>query len=116
MSKKLNEETIFNELKQGSSFFRSPEPISPQTSQVVETNNQINKNRTEYPSVLPDDRTVVRKSIRRTVRHPFEIYEDQLDDLRRLKAMLVLDGAPSVSMSEMVREALDNFIKKEKSS
>lgn len=116
MSKKLNEETIFNELKQGSSFFRSSETTSPQTSQSVEVGNQTNNNRTEYPSVLPDERTSVRKAIRRTVRHPFEIYEDQLDDLRRLKAMLVLDGAPSVSMSEMVREALDNFIKKEKSS
>lgn len=116
MSKKLNEETIFNELKQGSSFFRSPEHVSPPSSQIIEKQNQTNNIRTEHPSVLPDERTSVRKTVRRTVRHPFEIYEDQLDELRRLKAMLVLDGFPSVSMSEMVREALDSFIEKKKSS
>src|SRR5688500_9569207 len=42
-------------------------------------------------------------------RHPFEIYQDQLDELRRLADLDKRRGGTG-SMSEMVRGVLDRFI------
>ncbi len=42
-------------------------------------------------------------------RHPFDIYEDQLDELKQLALEERMQGGPG-SMSAMVREAIDTFI------
>ena len=52
------------------------------------------------------------KKKREIKRHAFEIYRDQLESLKRLKHEAMLTGQ-LVSMSEMVRKALDQFIQNE---
>jgi len=49
------------------------------------------------------------KRIRR--RHPFDIYEDQLECLKELKTRAMRRGEEA-SMSRMVREALDAYLDK----
>jgi hypothetical protein len=44
-------------------------------------------------------------------RHPFDIYADQLDSLKELKTRAMRQGEEA-SMSRMVREALDDYLKK----
>jgi hypothetical protein len=46
-------------------------------------------------------------------RHPFDIYEDQLDELRKLSMEDRMQGGYG-SMSAMVREALDAYIAKKR--
>lgn len=48
-------------------------------------------------------------------RHPFDIYEDQLDSLKKLSYEEKISGGLG-SMSAMVREAIDDFLKKRASS
>lgn len=49
------------------------------------------------------------KRVRR--RHPFDIYEDQLERLKELKTRAMRRGEEA-SMSRMVREALDAYLDK----
>lgn len=72
----------------------------------VDPQNRADSKRT---TVRPNDRTVERERI--TKRHAFEIYRDQYEALKKLKATAMLDGN-NTSMSEMVREAIDTFLKK----
>jgi hypothetical protein len=46
-------------------------------------------------------------------RHPFDIYEDQLEELRQLSLEDRMQGGFG-SMSAMVREALDDYIAKKR--
>jgi len=46
-------------------------------------------------------------------RHPFDIYEDQLEELRKLSMEDRMQGGMG-SMSAMVREAIDTFIAKKR--
>ena len=85
-------------------------PIKPKPSpapnegeeKTARTNDHIVRT-----TVRPNDRTVERN--RSTKRHAFEIYRDQLERLKTLKAMAMLDGS-NTSMSEMVREAIDSYL------
>ena len=61
----------------------------------------------------PNARTPVRANGRRIItRNSFEIYEDQMDALRKRSMDEKLDGRLG-SMSAMVREAIDYFLKEE---
>lgn len=68
-----------------------------------------------------DDRTGVRaygrtpKKQRSITRYAFEFYQDQLDLLRRISLEEKMQGEKG-SMSEMVREALDDYLAKRESS
>jgi hypothetical protein len=56
-------------------------------------------------------RTPVRPNGKRIItRNSFEIYEDQMDELRKLSLQEKMDGK-SGSMSQMVREAIDAYLK-----
>jgi len=57
-----------------------------------------------------DGRTGVKRPLRR---HPFEFYEDQLATLKRFSLEDQLQGKNG-SMSEMVRQAVDEYITKRK--
>jgi hypothetical protein len=46
-------------------------------------------------------------------RHPFDIYQDQYEDLKDLALQDRMEGGAG-SMSAMAREALDDFIAKRK--
>ena len=50
-----------------------------------------------------------KRQIRR--RHPFDVYEDQVVRLKQLSLKAQANGGVG-SMSEMVREALDDYLKK----
>jgi len=77
--------------------------------------------RPNHPPERPTGRTVVRtdgrmtdrtpgRSARRTIlRHSFEVYNDQIELLRRVSLEAKLAG-DELSMSEMVREALDAYL------
>jgi hypothetical protein len=61
---------------------------------------------TSYPSAAPKKREIKR-------RQPFDVYQDQVDLLKKLSLNAQLNGEIG-SMSRMVREALDNYLKDKK--
>ena len=62
----------------------------------------------ERPNVSTPQRPNVRRII---TRNSFEIYEDQMDDLRREAYEEKLVGGTG-SMSKMVRDAIDTYLEK----
>jgi hypothetical protein len=58
---------------------------------------------TPYPPALPKKREIKR-------RQPFDVYQDQVDLLKKLSLKAQLNGDIGI-MSRMVREALDNYLK-----
>jgi hypothetical protein len=63
----------------------------------------------------PNARMVVHSNTKRIItRNSFEIYEDQMDSLRKIAFKEKMEGKIG-SMSAMVREAIDQFLKKESS-
>lgn len=112
MKKPLNEQAITNELRGGSVFFRPPSPSAP----LPESPDHADA-RPPVRSTPPADRSTemparadAQSDVRRVInRHAFEIYQDQLETLRRMSLEGQLAGE-KISMSEMVREALDTYI------
>lgn len=96
--KKLNSSPILNELKQGSVFFQKEGDEKPPVPTAREERD-----------VLP----VRPPSKRERKRHPFDIYRDQLETLIQMKSTHMMKTGEMKSMSEMVREALDRYIKLE---
>ncbi len=97
-------------------------PVATVTSPIVETpqkekkqriagknptNHQVPKGNeispTMYPSAMPKKREIKR-------RQPFDVYQDQVDLLKKLSLRDQMNGDIG-SMSRMVREALDNYLK-----
>jgi hypothetical protein len=57
-------------------------------------------------------RTSVRPNGKRIItRNSFEIYEDQMDSLRKLSLQEKMEGKLG-SMSQMVRDAIDTYLEK----
>src|SRR5712691_1328327 len=118
MTKKLNIEAITNELEE-SAFFRRPQRERPEASKPtplpeksIVQENQPNQDTPEQMNA----RSPVRPNGRRIItRNSFEIYEDQMDSLRKLSLQDKMDGKLG-SMSQMVREALDAFLKERSST
>jgi hypothetical protein len=126
--------TITNELQGGSVFFRKALPKGTPTDRKSEpvgfarrsdsatdrTGEATgNVNRSENQSVLPTgrqkrpDRPTDRKTVkhRPTQRHGFEFYADQLHRLKLLQAQKMIDlGGETVSLSELVREAIEVYL------
>ena len=108
--KRLTADNIANPL-QGSAFFPSTESrktdrktAKPAASKPVK--RSVNrKNKGGRP-----------KSPRPTTRHGFEIYVDQLADLRKLRAKQELETGKSVPLSTLVREALDLYLQSQNQS
>jgi len=92
MSKKqLDTSVVLNELKSGSLFFQKDKPVRP-----------VREERDVRPVRPPTKREVKR--------HPFDIYRDQLDTLKKMKTSYMIETGEIKSMAEMVREALDTYI------
>jgi hypothetical protein len=89
----------------------SPTPV-PQVPEE-KTHEQIVTDRaTARPTDEPTGRPVDRVTNKRLlVRRGFEWYEDQLAALKRLSLQEQMEGKEG-SMSAMVREALDDYLKK----
>src|SRR4051794_9133720 len=116
MRKKLNIAGVQNELSGGSAFF--PNYSNQQASDHAAAPRSVTPVPT--PSADAPVRPVrdvrpglpVRDQKKRYMRrHPFEIYDDQYQDLRDLALQERMQGGVG-SMSAMVREALDTFIEK----
>src|SRR5512135_517134 len=81
---------------------RSPQPAQTSSTTPVDTS------RPSAP-VTAASPTITRR--RDKIRHPFEIYQDQLDTLRERAYHERREGKTG-SMSQMVREALDRYLSK----
>jgi hypothetical protein len=118
MIKKLNITSITNELE-GSAFFPSKKtPSNSPTRQTVgdelkppEVNLLVREPKQQVPerANAPTDQRPIGKRI--ITRNSFEIYEDQMDSLRKISYKEKMDGELG-SMSSMVREAIDNYLQK----
>ncbi|MFD9604211.1 hypothetical protein [Streptomyces sp. NPDC059970] len=101
MTKKLDTSTITNELED-SVFFSQKKPSSDKNSSSASPSGTPER---------PNGRSPERSFTRRIVtRNSFEVYEDQMDDLRRLAYAEKMDGKVG-SMSAMVRDAIDQYLK-----
>jgi len=59
------------------------------------------------------DRTPPTQNRRKLIRHPFEFFEDQVEELRHLSLQAKLRGEKT-SMSELVRAAIDSYLGEKK--
>lgn len=112
---------IANELAGASAFFRNsttppiePPPAAAPAAPVVTPVPQPHPASPVAPVTTPGvatrtPRTLVLPARRQMIRHPFELYMDQLDSLRELAESQRRRGEPA-SMSRMVREAIDRYL------
>ena len=103
MSKKLNTASIQNELSGQSVFFQHEMKQEPK----IEKEESVREVRD-----VRDVRGVRPPTKRERKRHPFDIYHDQLEQLQQMKTSHMMRAGEMRSMSEMVREALDDYITK----
>jgi hypothetical protein len=96
-----------------SSMDNMPVIGKPKTTPLLNTTDNIqlyqsNRHTTERSNAP----TSVRPNSKRIItRNSFEIYEDQMDSLRRLSYQEKMDGKLG-SMSNMVREAIDDYLQR----
>jgi hypothetical protein len=121
--KRIDSTALIEEFKEGSVFFRpsaSKLPDEPTRAAVPE------QPREEQPSparvqpepkqqlVVPPDpyvRTYARTPVRSITRYAYEVYRDQVETIKQMALEDKMRGG-KMSMSEMVREALDDYIAK----
>jgi hypothetical protein len=106
MTKRLNTDVIVNDLE-GSVFFatkrQSPIPLPEKTIlQGIQSNQPISERANARTNVRPNGKRII-------TRNSFEIYEDQMDLLRKLSIQEKMDGKLG-SMSAMVRNAIDSYL------
>lgn len=99
---------IANELAGASGFFkpRTPQPSEDSPQPQSESTPEI------IPATPVEPRTPVRPvrlAKRVMIRHPFELYMDQIDRLREA-AQLDRQHGGNGSMSRMVRDAIDRYL------
>jgi hypothetical protein len=118
MKKQLNIDQVRNELRGGSAFFPgyksppAPPPAEPgQPTAGASPQAQADRGLPERANA----RTPVRANGKRIItRNSFEIYEDQMDSLRRRAMEEKMEGRLG-SMSAMVRAAIDEYLHKKTS-
>ena len=92
-----------------------PRRPSPQESSIPEPESPENQDSQSIPE-RANARTPVRPSGKRIItRNSFEIYEDQMESLRKLSFQEKMEGKLG-SMSQMMREAIDDYLKKRSST
>jgi hypothetical protein len=118
MTKKLNSTDIISDLE-GSAFFPSKKPAppvaTPPTTVKPESSHKTKPSVAKNKPVplVPPVRGVPPPKRKMKQRHPFDIYQDQLDELRKLALEERMQGGVG-SMSAMVREAIDGLIAKKR--
>lgn len=124
MKKKLDTTGVLSELSGQSAFFPGyKKSVSPTSSQTVDDSKKPEMQNTPVPSPVPgtEPHTVrgpvpqgvppilkVKRPIRQ--RQPFDIYEDQYHALKKI-ADAERDYVNGRNMSQMVRQAIDNYLK-----
>jgi hypothetical protein len=92
-----------------------PRRPNPTDSPVQEAERLKNQPSQAIPERV-NARTPVRPNGKRIItRNSFEIYEDQMEALRKLSFQEKMEGKLG-SMSQMMREAIDDFLKKRAST
>ena len=116
MKKQLNVDRIQSELRGGSAFFPgyrgSASPAPPVAAPEPQLSEQSGEKANDRSVGRSFARTPVRnpaKSKRIITRNSFEIYEDQMEALRKRSFQEKLAGKVG-SMSAMVRAALDTYL------
>jgi len=89
-----------------SPFFTSPTVV---VKEKVEANTRTPVRTPERVNTRTPERTNTRTGERKIIRHSFNIYQDQLEALRRLIARKTLEGE-QVNLSDLMREAIDSFL------
>jgi hypothetical protein len=120
----LELDDLTNNLKQSSgqgigAFFPAQSPPQEEKKPIVQEEQVKDKKQngtphpvpdgvssTQYPSVTPQKREIKR-------RQPFDVYHDQVDLLKKLSLRDQMNGELG-TMSRMVREALDQYLKDKK--
>ena len=140
MKKKLNTDSITNELEGASLFFVKtatplpvPEPEKPAIEkdrnpltdspffekpttplpQAQNENNPYQNRSNERTFELPNERLTERriKQKREKIRHTFDIYQDQLTSLLAIQLERVQAGKKKPKIGKMVAEGIDLFLK-----
>jgi hypothetical protein len=128
MKKKLNTEGVANELKGHSAFFpdykvdNSPTPPAEHSETVGKVGSSATDGERVPVPVPPGVPPPVRGTVPRTPkvkrairqRQPFDIFEDQYLRLKQI-AEAEREFEDGRGMSQMVREAIDMYLKKEHS-
>jgi hypothetical protein len=139
MKKKLNIDQIQSELRGGSAFFPGYKSDQPPTSAPEERSEKppkvISRKKTApkveeaatdevplrvplgVPSGVPLEVPLIPKKPKRPIRQrqPFDIYEDQYQDLKKI-ADAERGYENGRSMGQMVREAIDAYLKSHNAS
>jgi hypothetical protein len=117
MKKTLKTNAITNELE-ASAFFahKKPQPVQEKAEPlpvppVVQETPHVQQPISNVPTNEP---TVKRTFQRRKVRHTFDIYDDQLFSLKEIALARQKLLGERVLLGELVQEALDAFISKER--
>ncbi len=100
--KRITTETVANPLKESIFFTKQVAEKEEQTGEATsQTEKQpVGKKKPGRPRLA-----------RPTARHSFEFYKDQLVALRKLRAKKELATGESLTLSQLVREALDTFLR-----
>jgi hypothetical protein len=115
---------VENELKGASAFFKKPTPSpAPSDASAHAKPESEPTPPPQQPASIPEAETrpgvrpvrPVRPVRRQMIRHPFELYQDQVEALRQLAADERMRGGIG-SMSAMVRQAIDRLIDEHSSS
>jgi hypothetical protein len=80
---------------------KPPSQQTPKSNNALQQPDEVSP--PPYPSAKPKKREIKR-------RQPFDVYQDQVDLLKQLSLRDQMNGEIG-SMSRMVREALDNYLK-----
>ncbi len=92
-----------------------PQPVAPSPTALPDENNAQNDTGTVVP--VPGYRSTAVPGGKREIkrRHPFDVYKDQLKALNRL-ALEEKEQGLLGSQSAMVREAIDDYLRKRKAA
>ena len=97
-----------------------PEPASPSPTEAkqdaaVTVRPRKRATATETPATTPDKHANSQPQSRPLIRRTFDYYEDQIAYLKQTSLREKIDGN-EVGMAEMLREAVDEWIKKRKAT
>lgn len=105
MSKpRLDPDKVANELTGASAFFKPVTAPTPEATSAPAGQPPVHPTAESRTPVRPG-----RVAKRQMIRHPFELYMDQLERLRELADQQRRSGGVG-SMSRMVRDAIDRFL------
>lgn len=96
-----------------SPFFVSPIAVSPKAETQAEANERTSVRTPERSNTRTGERVNARTSERKIIRHSFQIYQDQLEQMRKLVAMKAMAGE-KYQLADIAKIALDDYLNRHK--